>query len=168
MDQETQDAWMRSATPNEHHARLHELVGEWEARATFWMEPGASPIQSDGACINESILGGRWINMRYTCDFMGMPYEGTGVFGFDNLAGEYVGNWLDSMCTQMMVHRGKPGSNAARIEMRGTSRDPKGVEAPTRNLTTIHSKDRHTYEMFRTPPGKPEFRSGIIEYTRRT
>lgn len=168
MDEQMQEAWMRSGVPNEHHARLLELVGVWDARATFWMGPDEPPISSDGECVNEGILGGRWLSMRYTCDFMGMPYEGTGVMGFDTIAGEYVSNWMDSMCTQMMVHRGKPGADARRIEMSGSAVDPMGVEAATRHVTTIHSADRHTYEMFRAPREQPEFRSGIIEYTRRT
>ncbi len=167
MNEEMQQAWMRSATPNEHHARLQDLAGTWEAKATFWMSPDQAPIESDGESINTSILDGRWISMDYSCDFMGMPFRGTGVIGFDNLAGEYVGNWMDTMCTQMLVHRGKPGARPSVIEMTGTSRDPMGVIAVSRNTTTIHSRDHHTYEMFKTLPGSPEFRAGVIEYRRR-
>lgn len=171
MGDEMMEAWMRSAATNEHHARLQDLVGRWDAMATFWMGPDEPPMQSAGQSVNTSILGGRWVSMHYTCDFMGSPFEGTGVIGFDNLAGEWVGNWMDTMCTQMLVHRGRAGAQNGtgpnRIEMVGTSRDPMGVVARTRNTTVIHGRDHHTYEMFKAMPGQPEFRHGLIEYRRK-
>lgn len=166
MNDDLQAAWIRNATPNEHHARLAILAGRWHAAAQFWMAPDQPPINSDGQCVNTPILGARWISMHYTCDFMGSPYEGTGVIGFDNITGEYVGNWMDSMSTQMQLHRGKPGPDPARIEMRGKAIDAMGVEGVSRNVTTIHAPDHHTYEMFRACPGQPEFRTGLIEYRR--
>lgn len=165
---EMMDAWARSATVTEHHARLQDLIGRWDAKATFWMGPDQPPMESVGESVNTSILGGRWINMKYTCDFMGSPFEGTGVIGYDNLAGEWVGNWMDTMCTQMLVHRGRAGKPGSVIELVGTSRDPSGEVSQTRNTTTIHSRDHHTYEMFKKSPGQAEFRHGRIEYRRKS
>jgi hypothetical protein len=47
----------------------------WDARATFWMGPDEPPVCSDGMCVNESILRGRWLSTRQACGFVGVPYE---------------------------------------------------------------------------------------------
>lgn len=160
-------AWMRASTPNEHHARLMHLVGTWDARTTFWMAPGAPPQLGTGVMVNTSILGGRYVQMAYTSTFMNTPFEGAGVFGYDTVAGEYVGTWMDSMSTQMLVHRGAGSPDARTITMSGSFRDPLGRVIRDRNVMTFIDKDAHTYEMFHTGPDGAERLVGRIEYTRR-
>ena len=42
---------------------------------------------------------------------MGQPFEGMGVFGYDNLTDNYTGIWLDNMGTGIMVSQGTPSGD---------------------------------------------------------
>jgi hypothetical protein len=52
------------------------------------------------------ILGGRYLVEKYTGDFMGMPFEGIGTMGYDNVRKMYVSSWVDNMSTGIMTATG--------------------------------------------------------------
>ena len=54
----------------------------------------------------ESIYDGRYVAQHFEGSMMGMPFEGTGLIGFDNYKKKYRGIWIDSMSTAMMVIEG--------------------------------------------------------------
>ena len=99
-------AWMKYAQPGEGHRFLERLAGKWDARVKFWMQPGASPIESTGSTVNELMMGGRFLKSEYTAEFMGSPFQGMALDGFDNQKQKYVGLWIDTMGTMMLVFEG--------------------------------------------------------------
>lgn len=80
-------------TPTPQHLQLVKGAGEWTGTLTMYMPEGAQTVQA-----TESVeaVGGLWIQSRFTCDFMGMPYLGTGCIGYDPSRGKYVGTWIDN------------------------------------------------------------------------
>jgi hypothetical protein len=86
---EGMEAWMIAGSPGEHHKRLEPMVGSWKARVSWWAAPGAPPQVSDGAMTAEWILGGRFVKETFESYSPEMPFQGMGLYGYDNLRGKY-------------------------------------------------------------------------------
>ena len=160
------EAWMKAASPNDNHKALSPMVGTFNVKMRSWMAPGAPPMESTGVSENSWALGGRYVHMSYKGDFMGMPFEGIGYTGYDNVKGHYSGYWIDNMGTSAMTSTGKRDGNS--MTFVGTSPDPMtGKDSTITEKVVITSDDKHTMEMWADgPDGKP-FKMMEIEYTRK-
>ena len=83
-------AWAEAAAPGPVHALFAGHGGDWTITAKSWMVPGADPIVSESESQAEMILGGRFLDERLVGTVMGQPFEGLGVFGYDNFLNEVV------------------------------------------------------------------------------
>ena len=106
-DAAAMQAMMAAMTPGEHHEHLKKLVGNHNYTMKMWMDPTAPPTESTGKRTAELLLGGRFLQEKFTGTFMGMPFEGIGLMGYDNVKKEYVGTWIDNMGTGMMTSHGQ-------------------------------------------------------------
>ncbi len=165
MDAETQ-AWMTASMPNENHAQLSVFVGTWDAKTSFKMDPSAPPMEGTGTMVNEWVLGGRWIKHTFHGDFMGMPFEGLGYFGYDNIKKTFVGTWTDSMSTSMMLSKGAYDAKAKTYTMLGEFDDPMGRHFKSREVVTVLGPDSHTMTFYHTGADGKEMHVGDITYTR--
>lgn len=115
-------AYIAAAQPDEHHARMAEMAGDWTFHMTHWPAPGAPPQTADGRMSSEMIMGGRYLVSEYHSDMGGFPFEGRSVTAYDRTAGEYIGTWIDNMSTTVMVSRGNEEDGA--LVMRSNFVDP--------------------------------------------
>ena len=160
-------AWQKAMTPSKGHARLEPIVGTFHAKTTFVMAPGLPPQVSDGTSVHRWVLGGRYVEQVYTGTSMGMPFEGIGFTGYDNVQRRYVGTWMDSFGTGIMdsVGVGKPSAKA--MDFEATSIDPSGKKCRFVCKVRIKDRDRHSYEMWTKGPGGKLFRMMRVEYQRK-
>lgn len=114
--------WMAAGAVGEHHKELQATVGTYEVAGKMWMAPDAEAMPSTATATRKSILGGRYVVEEYKSSFMGMPFEGMLVQGYDNLSQEYVTVWMDSMSTWPSISRGKARADGV-IELGGTMKD---------------------------------------------
>jgi hypothetical protein len=84
--------------PGPEHDVLKAEEGNWDAVVESWMEPGKPPTTSKGTETN-TLLGGLWLVTDFKGDFMGAPFLGHGVMGWDQNKKKYVSTWVDSMST---------------------------------------------------------------------
>ena len=155
------------STTNEMHEKLAQMVGSWDAKVQHWMAPGAPVEESTGTAELEAIFGGRFILQEFSSEWMGEPFEGLGLFGYDNIQKEFQSVWLDSMATGMMFASGGITEDGG-FEEEGTFSCPlTNSERWNRSKTTFIDEDKWTLEMFMKDEGGEEFRSMIITYTRR-
>ena len=160
------EAWMKVAAPGSHHEHMAPLVGSWNVQSKVWMEPGADPIESHGKAEHELILGGRFIQTSFTGEFMGQPFFGMALDGYDNILGKHVGTWVDSMGTAIYNFIGTCSDEGKVRTMIAEYTDPSGEKQTMKAVTTIISNDKHTYASYGvTPDG--EVKSFEITYTRR-
>lgn len=160
------DAWMKAATPAEAHRKLEPFAGDWNVHVKSWMAPGAPVMESKGTATQKWILGGRWLEQRFNGDFMGMPFEGIGYTGYDNLKKSYVGSWMDNMSTGSMTTTGSMDGNKLKFE--GSMIDPMtGKDTLVKETITIVNDDEHRMEMWSPGPDGKMFKSMEIVYTRR-
>jgi hypothetical protein len=78
------------------------MVGTWEV-ASAWQppDPGAEPLVSTGEIKMELIFGGRFLHQtQQGAEVMGVPFEGWGIFAFDNFREVFPQIWLDSAGTR--------------------------------------------------------------------
>ncbi len=158
--------WQEAMTPSAGHARLMPMVGTWRATTTFTMAPGATPQVHGGTSVHRMVLGGRYLEQIYKGMAMGMPFEGIGYTGYDNVQKRYVGTWMDTMGTGLMnsVSVGKPTDE--RIDCVAEAIEPSGQKRIFETIVRIHNHGRHSYEMWTTGPTGKKHRTMIVEYER--
>lgn len=94
-----------AATPNEHHAALARLLGEWKVELVMTI-PGMPEQVSQGTGVYEWVIEGRWLGERVKASMMGMPYESFSLIGYDTNARNHVAATVSSMDTALNVVRG--------------------------------------------------------------
>ncbi len=94
------------------------------------------------------MLGGQFLEQRYTGNSMGMPFEGIGYTGYDNVQRKYVGTWMDSFGTGQMnsVGVGRPKDDSMDFEAKSIC--PTGETVNFKCKVRIQDRDRHSYEMW--------------------
>ncbi len=160
------EAMMKAATPGEAHKKLSSMVGTWNTKVTMWMQPGAPPQVSSGTSVNKWVLGDRWVQQTFNGTFMGKPFHGVGYTGYDNVKEEYVGTWMDTASTSMMVSTGKAEDDKT-FSFSSTMADPvtkKPVDLKTKVIVT--DKNHHTMEMWGPGPDGNVYKMMEITYTR--
>src|SRR5687767_8571363 len=75
--------WMKLNSPGPQHEVLKKLAGTFDAECSMIMEPGKPPTVTKGKETNEVVLDGRFINTMFNGEFMGAPFTGMGVTGYD-------------------------------------------------------------------------------------
>ena len=159
-------AWMKAATPNENHERLSYMIGKWKTTVKIW-EPGKPEASvSTGTNVNEWLLGKRYVGTHYNGEFMGMPFEGMGITGYDNISGRYFSGWVDSMSTFMMTEYGQYHSASKTFTYTGRFTDPLGSNVKSKSVFKIVNDDKHVLTMYHTKPGQDEIRAMEITYVR--
>jgi hypothetical protein len=155
-------------TPNENHKVLESLAGKWNTTAKFWMKPGGEPEVSSGTSDARMIFGGRFLEQNFTGTVMGQPFEGRGIYGYDNMRKEYTGIWFDNMATGIMSSVGKYDPATKTLSDEGSMSCPITNETHRsyRSVTKIIDANHYTYETYMKDEKGQEFRSMEITYTR--
>lgn len=159
------EQWMKMASPGVNHEILKRMEGTFEAKAQFWMAPGAPPMDSTGRMVNTLLLGGRVLEHKYKGTMMGSPFEGWGSLSYDNIAQKYNGVWMDTMSTMIQIHTGPAGADANVLDMHGEFSLPMG-QIKSRHVTRVIDRDHMVFEIHQARGGQPEALIGRIEYTR--
>ena len=160
-------AMMAYATPGEIHKMMAKSVGNWSAAVTMWMEPGAAPTNSTGEVKNEMILGGRYLQATNTGNFMGNPFEGISITGYDNAKKKFVNTWIDNMGTGIMFLTGTWDDATHSINFQGTMCDPaSGKDIPVREVVKFIDDNNQMMEMYAVM-GAKEFKTMEIKFSRK-
>jgi len=166
--QAAMEAWMKHATPGPAHALLEPFVGTWSVTTTWWEAPGAPPNASQGSSVNEWVLGGRFVQQRYTGEMMGQPFAGIGFTGYDNFQKRYVGTWMDTLGTSVMVSSGSADASGKVITFTAEMDDVvSGKRMKVREVTRIIDANKHVFEMYGPDKSGKEFKTMEIVYTRK-
>ena len=148
--EEAMEAYMKLATPGEHHEHLGRLVGNWDYTLKMW-EPGGNgePMETAGTMESNWILGGRFVQYKYEGTFMDQPFVGVGLDGYDNGKQEYTGVWMDTMSTFIMSSAGKCDGRGKVRTMLSESVDPSsGQPMKSKWVTTVLDKNSFKSEAF--------------------
>ncbi len=162
------DAMMKAMTPGDAHKLLAPTVGNFDAKVTMWQAPGAPPSVDTGTMESKWILGNRYVEERFSGNFMGMPFNGIGYTGYDNVKKQYWSTWIDNMSTGVMTSAGATSDNGKSWKFTGTMADPmSGKDMVAESRLTIADADHHTMEMWGPGPDGKMFKMMEIAYSRK-
>lgn len=164
MNQDFMAAHMAASMPGEAHAEMAKGAGTWNVTSTWYSWPGAEPMTMT-ATADVSMMFDRHMVMEWKSDWMGMPYHGHMIMGFDNYTDEYWSIWIDSMGTQISVSRGQADEDGV-VHMEGTWSSPNTPGGrPFRTETHHLSDDQFRMDFYDSHP-EGEFMSMTMTYTR--
>lgn len=160
-----QQAWMEAMKLGEHHEHLKALAGNFDYTMKSWMDPAQPPMESTGKRTAELIMGGRYLVEKYTGNFMGMPFEGQGMVGYDNIQKQYVSTWIDNMSTGIFTSSGQCAKGPV-WTFTGEMPEPSGKMMKTRTTMKVTDADHFVMEMFAPGADGKEFRMMEISLAR--
>ncbi len=167
-EQAMQAKWMAFMTPGAEHQILAGRVGMWNSKVTIWEAPGAPPVSEMSKTEVKAIFDGRYFEDTTTGNFMGMPFNGRALMGYDNLKKKFFTTWIDNMGTGMMVAEGTYDAATKTITFAGDHPDiMAGKYRPSKSTEKWVSADEWQMEMFNQgPDGKSWWKCMEIVYTR--
>jgi hypothetical protein len=167
-DEKQMAEMMKAQAPGEQHASLKKLAGKFDCDITMKMTADAPEMRSKGKNVNEMIFGDRFMKSDFASDFMGKPFKGINYVGYDNLKKKWVSVWFDDMDTGIMTAEGSGDADGKSVTYTGEFPCPLdgGKMRAFRQVITVESDDKYTFEMYETPQGQGEFLSMKIVYTR--
>lgn len=148
-----QKAWEEYMTPGDMHKMLAEETGKWDVTMTFWMDANAKPETSKSTAESKMIMGGRYQEIVFKGNLMGMQWEGKNTVAYNNQTKEFTSTFIDNSGTGMMVATGSYNPATKTINYKGEMADPMTgkmvqfkevytiVDAKTRRLTNYDTKD---------------------------
>jgi hypothetical protein len=156
-----------SGTPGAAHKALEPLVGNWNAEVKCWMDPAAEPMVTKGTAKATWILDGRFVQEEFSGEFMGKPFKGISLTGYDNTKQKYNNVWIDDMHTALFTSEGAAESGNKVFTLEGKMDCPMTGEKDVtmKQVIRVVSRDKHVLEMYDSR--KPDVKSMEITYTRK-
>lgn len=152
--------------PGPKHQFFKSLAGSYTTHTKAWMGPG-KPVESDGTAELKLILGGRFLEENLSGTFLGNPFSGHGVSGYDLGKQKYVSFWVDNLGTWFTLTDGSLDKSGKVLTMTGESWNPVlGKMTPCKFVTRVESEDRHVFEAIDKIEGK-EVTIMEVVYTRK-
>ena len=155
-----------AGTPGAAHKALEPLVGNWTAEVKSWMTPGAPPTVSQATAKSTWVMNGRFVQQEFTSDFMGKPFRGVGLTGYDNTKKKYSNVWIDDMHTSMFTSEGEGENNVITLEGKYDCPITDRKDLPMKQVLLIVSQDKHVFEMHDPTKGS-DSKTMEITYTRK-
>jgi hypothetical protein len=166
---EDMKACILAAQPGKQHELLAKDVGVWQGKTTMWMGPGGEPMKSECVSTVTPIMDGRYIKCEIKGDMPGMgPFQGFGIYGFDNVSQKYVSAWIDNQSTGLMTGTGELSDDGKVLTWNYTFNCPLTKKpVALREVDSATGENSKTLEMFGPDPktGK-EYKMMSIEFTR--
>jgi hypothetical protein len=156
-----------AGTPGAAHKALEPLVGEWNAEVKTWMAPDAPPTVTRATAKAEWIMGRRFVQEEFNGEFMGKPFRGLSLTGYDNTKQAYNSVWIDDIHTTMFTSEGKAGGDRE-ITLEGTYDCPitGQKDVGMKQVIRVVSRDKHILEMYDLSKGE-NVKTMEITYTRK-
>ena len=168
-DDAMMSAWMEANAVTEFHKHLEPFVGRWETASKMRMAPEVPWMESKGSSEVSWIMEGRFVQEKYKGEMMGMPFEGLGMTGYDNMRKEYISTWMDSMSTTIAMTRGKCDNSAKTFSFMGAMDDPMTgtKDVPFKVVLKVVNGDKRMMEFWVPGEDGEMFQNMEIVYTRR-
>ena len=159
-------AYEKASEPAPQHKQLQKMVGKWNLALKSWMDPKAPPMESTGTAEGKSLMGDRYVQTAVTSNFMGKPFSGMSLTGYDKTKKKFVGTWIDSMSTGIMRSEGTADEAGKTWTSQMVGTDPlTGKESKMKIVGKWETDDKLVEEFYERKGGK-EVKTMEITYTR--
>lgn len=162
------EAMIKAGAPGPEHQRLAALAGNWTGTVKMWMEPGKPPMEEACSAERKLILGGRFLHEEVKSRFMGQPFAGLGLTGYDNLKKKYTSIWVDSVGTGISSAEGSADASGKVLTFIREETDPvSGKKTKSKDVIRILGDDKNSMESFRLAADGKEMKVMEINLTRK-
>lgn len=161
---------MAAATPGPMHEHLMRGVGAWDGQVKSYEMPGQPPQESTCVMTIKPMLGNRFTSCEVRGDMGGMgPFEGFGIYGYDNTSKKFQQTWADNFGTGMMTGTGELSADGKSMTWAMNYNDPMtGGPSVMREVETFTDENHSKLEMFgKDPASGKEMKMVEISFTRR-
>lgn len=161
--------WQDYMTPGDMHKMIAKWSGDWNAEITMYgPDPNAPPTISKGTTKNKMVFNGLYQESVHQATMMGMPFEGHGTLGFDNIKKVFVSSWIDNMGSGLMMMEGPWDEATKTVTMKGTTIDPMtGKSCDMREVFKVIDNNTQTMEMYGPGFDGKEMKMMVIKYKRK-
>ncbi len=164
---EMMEVYAQAGMPGEAHALLGRMSGTWDFEVKFWMDPAGEPEVMQGVSKIEMAMDGRWSIEKVESDFMGMPFHGTGITGYNNATEMYQSVWFDNTSTTLYTYTGWANESGDGITMTGEFEDPvTGEMVKQKSVLKLIGGDQMHAESYETRGGV-EMKTMELHYRRK-
>ena len=161
------EKWMAYATPGEAHKVLAARTGTWNLKVSQFMKPDEPPMVSEATSTITAVMDGRYFEDVTHGTSMGMPFDGHGFTGYDNLNKKYVSIWMDNMSTSILRMEGSYDAAKKMFTFTGNMPEPtSGKNLPTRSEEKWVSDSEWHVTMYGQEDGKNWTKMMELAYTR--
>lgn len=158
-----EEMMMKLMMPGAPHQHLADGAGKWTATLTMYT-PGTEPTTSAGTLEAEMVLGGRYLVSHFHSTYMGQPFQGMSIDGYDNGTQKFFNIWFDEMGTGYFLSEGTASADGKVYTYTGTmNMGPMAI--PTRSEYTYPDKDTIKFVMWQSMGGQ-EAKSMEVVYKR--
>jgi hypothetical protein len=125
---------------------LKKWIGSWEATIESTGRDG-KPV-TNPAKATAKLSGGRWLVTDFDGTFLGAPFIGHEVLGYDPIAKKYLVNWVDSMATSFSTGEGiyNPQTKTLTLTVSGRD-DSTGKMTTWRQVDIWKDADHHDWTL---------------------
>jgi hypothetical protein len=153
--------------PGEFHELLKQFVGTWSADVKIWMEPNAPPVITKGQASFKLIFDGRYLYGDFLGEFMGAPFKGINIMGYDNGKKEFFSIWMDNSTTGIISSKGRYDKDTKKYHFLAETFDPvTGQIMEMRDEAYFASEDEYISVTYAKPKDGKEFKNMEMKYTR--
>jgi len=153
--------------PGEFHELLKDFLGTWSTDVKMWMDHKSPPIISKGRITFTLIFDGRYIEGEYLGEFMGAPFMGKSIIGYDNVRKEFFSIWIDNSSTGRLTSTGKYDPGEKKYHFQASTFDPyTGQTLDLREEAYFASRDEYISITYARPKEGEEFKNMEMKYTR--
>jgi len=175
MQAQMKKAMEEAAMVTEWHKWLQQGTGTWDGKCKFWMDPSGEPQESTCTSTCTSFMDGRFSKCEVKgtmkdMDNKSVPFEGLGIFGYNNATQQFEQTWCDSMGTMQMHLTGKLSDDKKTMTWESKYFCPiMHQDTWMRQVETRTGPDSMTLEFWGPDmTGKgTEFKMGEIKFTRK-
>jgi hypothetical protein len=153
--------------PGEFHDLLKQFTGTWTADVKIWMDPNAPPVVTKGQASFKLIFDGRYLYGDFLGEFMGAPFKGINIMGYDNGKKEFFSIWIDNSTTGLLSSTGSYDEDTKKYHFLAEMFDPvSGQTMELREEAYFASKDEYISVTYAKPKDGEEFKNMEMKYTR--
>jgi hypothetical protein len=153
------------------HDYLAKGIGTWTGKSKMWMTSEMTePVPSECTSTISSFMDGRFVKCEVAGDMPGMgPFNGFGIYGYDNVSKKFQATWVDNCGTGMMTGTGELSADQKTLTWTYKATCPiTKKETTMREVQKRTGPDTMTMEMYGADPhtGK-EFKMMEVNFTRK-
>jgi hypothetical protein len=152
-----------ATTTSPEVAILAADAGVWSAAVEVRPAPGSPAQTSEGTLVAR--MFGPWLVSDFKNETSG--FEGHGVYGWDSVAGKFVGTWVDPMRRGLVVMQGKWDDRTHAMTFVGEMTRPDGSRMRWREVTERPGDDTRIFRSFVPSPDHGELEVMTVRYRRR-